>query len=122
MNFTLKSLIILIFMVFTKLSLAQDPMIVASNVYKKVLLENEKVRIMEVVFKSGDTAPQHSHPEHFVYVLTGGKLKITNSEGKITEAEIKAGDVLWIPAETHTATNIGDTECKLIVTELKNTK
>ncbi len=117
MNFKLMAFLFFVF--FTKIILAQDPMEAASNVYQKVLLENEKIRVIEIVFEVGETAPQHSHPEHFVYALTSGKLKITNSEGKTIEAEINAGDVLWIPAETHTATNIGNTECKLIVTELK---
>jgi quercetin dioxygenase-like cupin family protein len=119
MNFKLKAILFFIFMFFTKLSLAQDPMVAASNVYQKVLLENEKIRVIEIVFEIGETAPQHSHPEHFVYALTAGKLKITNSEGKTIEADIKAGDALMLPAETHTATNIGSTECRLIVTELK---
>ena len=52
-------------------------------------------------------------------VIAGGKLKITNSEGKVLDAELKNGDVLWLPAETHSAVNTGDTEIRLIVNELK---
>ena len=109
----------LFFIIICNSLYAQDPVVVASNVYKSVLLENERVRVIEVSFKPGESAPTHSHPEHFVYVIAGGKLKITNSEGKVLDAELKNGDVLWLPAETHSAVNTGDTEIRLIVNELK---
>ena len=97
---------------------AQDPMKVAPNIYNKVLLENDNVRVMEVFFKPGDEAAKHSHPAHFAYILTGGKLSIT-TDGKTVVAEAKAGDVIWMEAETHSAKNTGDTDVKLIVVELK---
>lgn len=119
MKTAIKAALVILFMVLCKSLFAQDPVVVASNVYKTVLLDNDRVRVIEISFKPGETAPSHSHPEHFVYVIAGGKLKITNSEGKVIDAELKNGDVLWLPAETHTATNTGDTEIKLIVNELK---
>jgi quercetin dioxygenase-like cupin family protein len=54
-----------------------------------------------------------------VYALSAGKLKITKADNTATEAEVKVGDVMWIPAEKHWAENTGTTEVKLIVTELK---
>lgn len=68
---------------------AMDPMKVASNVYK-FKDENERVRVLEVIFKPGDMAKMHHHPEHVVYVLKGGKLKLT-SEGKTSGTGLKAG-------------------------------
>ena len=38
-----------------------DPLKAASNVYK-CLNENNKVRILKVVFKPGDVAKMHHHP------------------------------------------------------------
>ena len=32
----------------------------------------------------------------------------------------KVGDVMWIPAETHSAVNTGPTEIKILVVELKS--
>lgn len=97
---------------------AQDPAKVAPNHYK-CTFENERVRICEVAFKPGDTIPTHSHPDHFVYVLAPGKMKISHPNGTSKEAELKTGDVLWTPAETHSATNTGTTEIKALVVELK---
>jgi quercetin dioxygenase-like cupin family protein len=94
-----------------------DPMNAASNVYK-FLNENESVRVLEVIFKPGDFAKLHHHPEHVVYVLKGGRLKLT-SEGKTDEIDLKAGSVVFLAAQNHEATNIGDSIIDLVVMELK---
>jgi beta-alanine degradation protein BauB len=97
---------------------AQDPLKVAPDMYK-LLLENDRVRVMEVVFKPGSKIAKHSHPDHFVYVAEAGKLTLHKGEGAKSDADLKIGDVMWIPAETHWAENIGTTQVRLIVTELK---
>jgi quercetin dioxygenase-like cupin family protein len=97
---------------------AQDPLQVAPSMYKLVF-ENERVRVMQVTFKPGEKIAPHSHPDHYVYAISAGKLKITPENGTATEADIKVGDVMWIPAVKHYAENIGTTEVKLLVTELK---
>jgi quercetin dioxygenase-like cupin family protein len=94
-----------------------DPTVAASNVYK-VLKENDRVRVLEVIFKPGDVAKMHHHPDHSVYALKGGKLSLT-SDGKTQEIEIKAGSVLFLEMQDHEAKNVGKTTVDLIVTELK---
>jgi quercetin dioxygenase-like cupin family protein len=101
---------------------AQDPMKAAHNVYKKVLLDNDKVRVMEVVFPPGVTTAWHSHPNHSVYALTSGKIQITDKGKPATTIDIKMGTALFIPAVTHMAKNTGTTTLKLIVTEIKPAK
>lgn len=101
---------------------AQDPMKVAPNVYKRVILENDKIRVMQVELAPRDTVPWHNHPDHFVYALTGGKLEITDKGKPPVVAEIKPGEALYLTATTHKAKNIGQTKLKLVVTELKTTK
>ena len=94
-----------------------DPLVAASNVYK-VLNESDKVRVLEVVFKPGDVAKMHHHPDHVVYVLKGGKAKFT-SEGKTQEMNMKIGSVMFLDAQDHEVTNIGNTALDLVVMELK---
>ncbi|MGD0071039.1 MAG: cupin domain-containing protein [Candidatus Bathyarchaeia archaeon] len=94
-----------------------DPVSVASNVYN-FINENEKVRVLKVVFKPGDTAKMHHHPEHVVYVLKGGKLKIT-SEGKTDTMDLTEGKAVFMTAQNHEATNVGDSVIDLLVIELK---
>jgi beta-alanine degradation protein BauB len=98
---------------------AQDPLSVASNVYRKVLLDNAQVRVLQVEFAPGDVAPWHQHPNHVVYALTSGKLEITDKGKPANVMEIKAGDTMFLTAVTHMAKNVGTTPLKLIVTELK---
>ncbi len=101
---------------------AQDPITVAPNAYKKVILENDKIRVMQVEIAPGDSVPWHSHPDHFVYALTDGKLEITDKGKEPVVAEIKAGEAMYLVATTHKAKNIGETTLKMVVTELKGTK
>jgi beta-alanine degradation protein BauB len=94
-----------------------DPLMAASNVYK-LLNENDKVRVLEVIFKPGDVAKMHHHPDHVVYALKGGKGSFT-SGGKTQEMDIKPGSVLFLDAQDHEVKNIGNTTLDLIVMELK---
>jgi quercetin dioxygenase-like cupin family protein len=98
---------------------AQDPMKAGPKVYKKVLLNNDKVRVMSVEFAPGQIMPWHSHPHHTIYALTDGTLEITDKGKPASIAKFKAGDVLYITPVTHTGKNIGKNTVKLVVTEIK---
>ncbi|MES2811800.1 MAG: cupin domain-containing protein [Bacteroidota bacterium] len=98
---------------------AQDPPIVAPNIYKRVALDNERARVMDVEIAAGEVVPWHTHPDHVLYVLSGGKIEITDKDKLPVSMDLNVGDVLFIPAVTHTAKNIGTTTIKIIVTEIK---
>ena len=100
---------------------AQDPLEVGSNVYQLVF-ENDRVRVMEINFNPRDKISFHSHPDHFVYVLEGGKLTLSYPDGATKDFEGKPGDVVWINAETHGAENVGTTHLRGLVVELKEPK
>ena len=104
-----------------KVCFAADPLEVAPDMYK-LIFENDRVRVMQVTFEPGQAIEEHSHPDHFVYVLEAGNLKITKADGTVTDAELKKGDVIWINAETHQAVNTGTSQVRLLVTELKEPK
>ena len=106
------------FIVLAKPVMAQDPVEVGPDVYKKVF-ENERVRVLEAQFKVGGKIAMHSHPDHFAYVLSPGKMRLSYPDGTSKEVEMKAGDVMWLNAETHAGENIGATEVHLLVVELK---
>ena len=101
-----------------KLCWAADPLVVGPDVYKFVF-ENERVRVLMVDFAPGAKIAMHSHPDHLVYILSGGKLVLSYPDGTTKDMEGKAGDALWIPAESHAAENVGGTEVKGLVIELK---
>ncbi len=91
----------------------------APNVYKQ-LFDNERVRVSEIKFGLGEKAAMHTHPyPHAVYIIEGGELTITHLDGTSAVVKAKAGDVLWMGAETHEAVNTGTTVVRGTVTEIK---
>jgi len=100
-------------------ALAQDPAVVGPDIYK-CTFENEHTRVCEVTFQPGAKIASHSHPEHLVYVLQPGKIRITDDgTGKSSDTDFTVGQVVWLPAVTHHAVNIGESEIKAVVVEFK---
>jgi quercetin dioxygenase-like cupin family protein len=97
---------------------AQDPAVVLARTVK-VKFENERVRVLEAELPAGAKEQMHSHPAYVIYVLAGGKVRNYAADGKITEAEVKTGDVLYREPLTHAAENIGTTSLHMILVELK---
>jgi quercetin dioxygenase-like cupin family protein len=97
----------------------QDVLKAAPNAYT-LLLENDKVRIMEVRLRPGQKAPMHDHPDnHAVYVMKDAKFKLTFPDGKNTEVELKSGKVIWMEPGPHETENVGTTEGLNLVIEVK---
>lgn len=85
----------------------------------KVTLENEKVTVISILFKPGDITKIHSHPDNVTYVLSGGKMEYTDKGKKPQIINYKDGETIWMPAVTHIVKNVGTTNIKLLVVELK---
>lgn len=116
---TLMLVAVTVFM--ARVSFAADPLEAAPDMYK-LKYENERVRVMEVTFQPGQKIAEHSHPDHFVYVVEGGDLQISKADGSVNDAALGVGDIIFINAEAHWATNTGTTTVRLLVTELKEPK
>ena len=98
-------------------ALAADPVEVAPANYK-VAIDNADVRVLDVTLAPGSKTPLHSHPDYLGVAFPDCKVKFTGADGESVVAEIKAGEVLWRPAETHTVENLGG-ECHVLNVELK---
>jgi oxalate decarboxylase/phosphoglucose isomerase-like protein (cupin superfamily) len=85
-----------------------------------VRFENDRVRVLEATLPAGVKEQVHSHPAYVIYVLEGGRYRNYASDGKITEGELKTGDVVYRDALTHAAENIGDKPLHMILVELKD--
>ncbi len=95
----------------------QDAIKVAPNHFK-VLLENDRVRVLEFRGKAGDKIDMHSHPAYVSYLVSGsGKTKFTSPDGKTTEVDVQVGKALWHDAETHASESTAAVHALLI--ELK---
>lgn len=102
-------------------SLAQDPVKAAPQAFKE-RLNNSEVRVLEYSSKPGQKEAMHSHPAILLYVIQGGKLKSTAPDGASKVVEYKTGDIQWREAVTHSGENVGTTEMKSLLIEVKHGK
>ena len=63
----------------------------------KVLLDNDKVRVVEAVRSPGTVVPMHTHPTLVAYYFDATTVKLTSPEGKETVKDIPAGKLIWFP-------------------------
>jgi quinol monooxygenase YgiN len=98
-----------------------DPVPVYKDNYK-VLLENDRVRVLDFILRKGDHEDFHMHPAHVLFVITGFKVMFKFPDGHTAIRETKAGDVLFSEPVVHSPTNIGNTDAHGILVELKNSK
>src|ERR1051325_8845533 len=97
----------------------QDPLVVNPKSIA-LKLENSRVRVLEATIAPGVKESMHSHPAYVIYVIQGGKVRTHGADGTVTEAEFKAGDVIYREPVTHWAENTGNTTIRLELVELKN--
>ena len=96
---------------------AQDRRVVDSSM--KILLENDRVRVQEHYLKPGEKIEMHSHPDKVIYAVNDWKVRETLADGTSRVVEGKAGTARWGKATHHAVENIGATEVRNVVVELK---
>jgi quercetin dioxygenase-like cupin family protein len=94
-----------------------DPVVVAPDIYS-VLLENDRVRVLDVRMRPGARSARHAHPDSVWYLITPMRARFTAQDGMTAEAEFPAGAV-WRDGESHAVENIGANEMRGIAVELK---
>ncbi len=99
-------------------TLAQDPVPLYPDNYK-VLLENDKVRVLDFQLKKGAKENFHAHPAAVTYVLAPFKIRFSFLDGTTKIRETKAGDVFYGDALVHASENIGDTDAHGLLVEMK---
>ena len=100
------------------MNMAEDAIKVASHVYK-IVLENDKVRVLESVMKPGDKTAMHGHPAVVAVPIKGGRFKFTTSDGETMEADVQDGVPMYFDATEHEVENVGDSEGRVFLIELK---
>lgn len=100
-------------------SSAQDLAVTAAG-KAKVVLDNQKVRVMELAIPPGGTTGMHSHGDNVVIYLTGGEATQTQADGTSTSRSAEAGEVIWSGPVTHETRNTGKAPVKVMVVELKD--
>jgi len=111
-------LVMLAVMMVAGAAFAQDPVPLYPENYK-VLLENDRVRVLDFQLRKGAKENFHSHPAAVTYVLAPFKIRFTFPDGTTRVREAKAGDLFYGDALTHASENIGDTDAHGLLIEMK---
>jgi quercetin dioxygenase-like cupin family protein len=106
---------------------ALDAMVAAPE-HHEVLLENERVRVLDSRIKPGDIVPIHTHRwASVLYILGTSDFIRYDSEGKAVfdsrtaASNVETGTVTWLPPlRAHSVANVGDAEIRVISVELKD--
>jgi hypothetical protein len=107
------------FLVVGLLGFLHAPTKLASGLTVK--FENDRVRVLELLLKPGESEGQHRHPQYVLYPLTDYKVRNTSADGTVRVFERKAGEVFWGEPITHGGENVGTTDVHAIIVELKQT-
>jgi quercetin dioxygenase-like cupin family protein len=94
-----------------------DPTVVAPNHYK-VVLENDRVRVLQIRYAEGEETPMHSHPDAVALFLEDGTVEMRLPDGTSQQPAGKAGEALWTPAGDHSPKAV--TSVSVILVELKD--
>lgn len=87
-----------------------------------VLLDDERSRITQWRFPPGTQTGWHRHTHDYVTIQqSGGALQLENADGSMKVVEYEDGRAVAYAAPIeHNATNISDTEVKVLEIEYKN--
>ena len=86
----------------------------------KTLLQNERVRVIEVSFKPGAKTSTVSQPNRFLYALTDGALVFVPPGRTPYELSFKKGEALWLPSQQMATENDSGKEVRALVVEFKD--
>ena len=98
---------------------ALDPVKVAPHIYE-TLLDNDRVRVLKVTERNGETPLLHSHPDRVVVFLSPCAWMESAPDGQKAMQSYRLGDVLWATKTTHGGeTSHVVQDCSLLEIELK---
>jgi hypothetical protein len=87
---------------------------------QKILVDNDRVRATESVFKPGEENPMRQRGYRVTRILKGSTSVLkTYSNGKTEKIEWKEGGVYVTPADNASAKNVGKSEVTIYTVVLK---
>ena len=103
-----------------------DAMLAAPD-HHEVLLENDKVRVLDTRLAPGERTPIHTHASSAaLYVMSWSDFLRRDATGNVIvdsrcwERQPSVGEALWLqPLAAHSVENVGASELRLIAVELK---
>ena len=97
--------------------MSRDPTETDPALYR-VVLENDRVRVLEYRDRPGDRTRLHAHPDSTMITAASFRRRITLGDRSV-EVALEAGTVRWLDAQEHVGENVGDTDTHAFFVELK---
>lgn len=86
----------------------------------KLLLENDRVRVLQYTLPPGARDHWHTHPSRVGYVLSGAKIRVTEADGSHEDYDEKTGDTYWGEfSPLHDTLNLDTTPYIALLIEVK---
>ena len=85
----------------------------------RVLLDNDRVTVSEVVLEPTQSIPMHSHGAYIIVAKTRSETRFSHRDGTSEIIRLEPGQILYREAETHSAENIGSSVDDTLVIDLK---
>ena len=87
----------------------------------KLLLENDKVRVLQYTLLPGALDHWHTHPPRVGHVLSGAKIRVTEADGSQKDYDEKTGETYWGDfSPLHDTYNFGTTPYIALLVEVKD--
>jgi hypothetical protein len=94
-----------------------DPLVTDPDLYRLVM-ENERVRVLEYRDRPADRTRRHRHPDSVMVTLSSFRRRLHGPDEPI-DLELEAGTTRWLAAQEHVGENIGETDTVVLFIELK---
>jgi hypothetical protein len=94
-----------------------DPVETNPDLYT-VVLENDRVRVLEYRDRPGDRTTPHAHPDSVMITLSAFRRRLSGGERSV-EVSLDSGATGWLDAQEHAGENIGETDTHVVFVELK---
>ena len=95
---------------------AKSVTIISPRLYKE-LADTLNIRMVQGIYKPGDSSILHAHPDCALYVLESGTVEFTAADGKRDTMKFTKNSAFILPATSHSVKNIGRTTLRLLVIE-----
>jgi hypothetical protein len=97
-----------------------DAVTASPDIYN-VVAENELMRVLLAIWQPGDRDNWHSHPPTAVFYITDCHVRAFFPDGSQRDLQRvgQTGRARNRPVTSHSIQNIGDKECRILLTEIK---
>ena len=97
-----------------------DSTVAAADVHQ-VVLENEHVRVLQVLARAGTKTAMHSHPPMLAVSLDTARVRFTYPDGKTQIQDLRPGTLFWVDGVEH-AWELLAGQVNIVTVEVKSAK